>query len=317
MNSTMVGIVILDYNNASDTINCIDTVVHFTPKENCKIIVVENGSNEDTVYRMKSYIQTRFDAYQILTDADSSIYPMPFITLLDSKTNDGYAQGNNKALHLYEKDDEVDTVLILNNDILFVEDIITPLQSYLQKLPNCGVVSPLLLKKDGESIDYNCARHDYEKMQFFWEYLFSFKDFFGIISRYEYKKKLLLCKPDLINNDYFEIELPSGSCMLIDKRLFKEINYFDNNTFLYFEENILYRKLLNVNKKNYLIPHLRCIHLGASTSRKSSSMFTMNCQMNSTAYYLKKYRNAPIVAQYVGVMSFFTRLKIWLKDKVS
>lgn len=309
----MVGIVILDFNNAEDTINCIDTVVKYTSKGTFKIVVVENGSNEETVNRMKNYTRTRFDTSQILTDSDASIFPMPFITLLNSKTNDGYANGNNKGLRLLEKDDEVDAILILNNDILFVEDIITPLLSYLQEKSDCGIVSPLLMKKDGVSIDYCCARHDYKKMHFFWQYLFLFVDFHGLISSF-YKEMDILNDSSQLEKDYVEIELPSGSCMLINKSVFKSIDYFDSNTFLYFEENILYRKLLNVGKKNYLVPHVKCIHIGASTSRKSSSLFTISCQMKSTAYYLRKYRNAPFLATYVDIMSYIIKLKIRLKD---
>ena len=220
------------------------------------------------------------------------------------------------ALRCMERDNTIDTILILNNDILFTEDIISPLRDIKKKIQNCGIISPLLMKKDGKSIDYNCARHDYKKMQFFWEYLFSFKNFFGIIERFEYQKKYLLNNPSLLSEPFFEIELPSGSCMMIDKKLFQDIGYFDNHTFLYFEENILYRRLLSVGKKNYLVPSLKCIHLGASTSRKVSSMFTMKCQMRSTSYYLNTYRNAPILACYVSIMSNLTVFKIWIQEKI-
>ena len=310
----MVGIIILDYNNASDTINCIESVVKYTTKGKYKVIVVENGSNESTLSQMSTFINER--GGMVFHEQESIPALLPVISLFISRTNDGYAEGNNKALRLFEKDETIDKILTLNNDILFVEDIISLLEKTMAQIPGCGIISPLLVKKDGVSIDYNCARHDYKKMQFFWEYLFSFKDIFGIIGKYEYRKRYLLNTPSLISKDFFEIELPSGSCMMIDKELFKSIGYFDNHTFLYFEENILYRKLLSVCRKNYLVPCIRCIHLGASTSRKSSSMFTMKCQMKSTAYYLRQYRNAPIMARYVDVMSYLTIFKIWIQQSL-
>lgn len=310
----MVGIVILDYNNAQDTINCIESVVSHTKNEDYKFVVVENGSKKTTEDEIRTFVEEHFDSAQVIGDEGSPVVKLPRMTLLLSKTNDGYARGNNKALRLLDKDDEIDAILILNNDILFTEDIVTPLYGYLRRLPACGIISPLLTKKNGIDIDYNCARKDYKKMQFFWEYLFSFKDFFGVISRYEYEKCYLLNNPNLVDSEYFQMELPSGSCMMIDKTLFRNIGYFDEGTFLYFEENILYRKLLAKNKKNYLIPRLHCIHLGASTSRKSSTMFTMNCQMKSTSYYLRKYRNAPFLAAFVDVMSYVTKLKIRIQS---
>lgn len=50
--------------------------------------------------------------------------------------------------------------MILNNDILFVEDIIPGLSGLLSSLPNCGIVSPLLYKKGMKEFDLNCARLD-------------------------------------------------------------------------------------------------------------------------------------------------------------
>lgn len=312
----MTGIIILDYNNATDTINCLESVLTYTNNGEYKVFVVENGSNQETTERVKQYICTHFHNYVVIDDTTASIDKLPTAILLICKANNGYAKGNNKALRLLEKDEEIDSVLILNNDILFTENIVEKLATYMKTLPNCGIVSPLLMKKDGQTIDHTCALHDYKIIQFFWEYLFVFIDLFGVISNYQSKRCILGNNPELISRDYFEIEVPSGSCMMISKELFKRIGYFDDYTFLYFEENILHRKLLSIGKKSYMIPHLKCIHLGASTSRKVSSMFTMKCQMKSTAYYLRAYRNAPIMARYVDIMSYLTIFKIWIQEKI-
>ena len=87
-----------------------------------------------------------------------------------------------------------------------------------------------------------------------------------------------------------KIELPSGSCMFIKKTLFKQMDYFDPNTFLYYEENILYRKVKRINRQNYLFTDLKCIHLGAqSTSKISYSYDKMKKNMASPLYYMKNY----------------------------
>lgn len=311
----MVGIVILDYNNEEDTIKCIASVVKNTVNADYKMVVVENGSRETTIQAVAHYLKHNYKEYTIIEEKNATGAIASRFTLLISQTNDGYAEGNNKALRLFDNDDTIDTILILNNDILFTADIIPSLSAFLNSHPDCGIVSPLLVKANEVDIDYNCARHDYKTMQFFWEYLFSFKNLFGIISKYEHEQKYLLNNPDLAKQDSFEIELPSGSCMMMNKAVFRDIGYFDNHTFLYFEENILYRKMLKAGKRNFLIPTIKCIHLGASTSKKSSSLFTMKCQMKSTAYYLRAYRNAPLAALYVEVMSYLTKLKLWIKEK--
>lgn len=311
----MVGIVILDYNNASDTINCIESVVKYTPKGAYKLVVVENGSNDGTVNAISQYVK-QYEDYMI--GDDNSTYPinLPFITLFNSRTNDGYARGNNKGLMLLDKDEDITHVMILNNDILFIEDIVSPLLLRNNSLPNCGIVSSMLLKKDQKEIDVNCARLDYLKRQFFFQYLFMFKDFFGILSKYEQRQGLLTTNPELANKDFIQVEMPSGSCMMIRKALFREIGYFDPHTFLYFEENILFRKLHALGLKNYVIPSVKCVHLGAATTSKQETSYFLNmCHMESNAYYLRKYCNAPIWAIYVRLMSKLTLLKIHIQSK--
>ena len=150
----MVGIIILDYNNASDTMNCINSVMVNTPEGVYKIMVVENGSNDSTLSQMTEFINNQNEG-RVYREESAVPNNMPKISLLLSPTNDGYAEGNNKALRCMERDNTIDTILILNNDILFTEDIISPLRDIKKKIQNCGIISPLLMKKDGKSIDYN------------------------------------------------------------------------------------------------------------------------------------------------------------------
>lgn len=64
--------------------------------------------------------------------------------------------------------------------------------------------------------------------------------------------------------------------MLIKKDLFNEIGLFDPHTFLYYEQNIIFKKIKNIKYKNYVIPSLRAIHLGAASTQKSSKFFYAN-----------------------------------------
>jgi len=312
----MTGIVILDYNNASDTINCVESVMRHTTKEEYKLMIVENGSNEETVTTITEYVSNKFANDSAVVGDNATTEILPFVTLLVSNSNDGYARGNNKGLKLFDHDEQITHILILNNDILFIEDIVTPLQKACETIPQCGIVSALLTKEDGITIDYCCARKDYYMSQIFFEYLFAFVDVFHLISKRERSRSILKNNPELAEENHFEIELPSGSCMLIKKDIFRKIGYFDEGTFLYFEENILYRKINKLGLKNYLCPQLKCIHLGASTSKKIPSSFIMKCQKDSAAYYLRNYRYARFLAKWVDVMWYLEAFKLYIQNKI-
>ena len=85
-----------------------------------------------------------------------------------------------------------------------------------------------------------------------------------------------------------------GFAMFLNLSEFKEIGFFDENFFLYFEDIDLCRQLVNHNKKIYLISNIKINHLGAQSSDKlinKERELTRNWHwMWSTFYYHKKYK---------------------------
>ena len=309
--TSYTGIIILNYDNSSDTINCIESVERYNTAP-VKYIVVDNGSTNPAVIEdIDGYLEKKFSAdYMKYYDKGQLLRCLPKVCFLISPTNDGYARGNNKGLMLAENDASISDILILNNDILFTEDIIPQLLEVRKEMLSPGLISPLLLKKDGKSIDYTCARNDYSRAQYFFQYLLLFVDLFGLLTFFAKKQNLLETNPLLMKKKFFAIEMPSGSCMLINKLLFKQIGYFDPHTFLYFKENILFRKIKKTGNYNYLVPWLNCIHLGASTSKKSPTSFTMKCHIDSNEYYLHNYNKSHFLEFFISKMKYVVMLKI-------
>lgn len=263
----MLGIVILNYNNAGLTIDCIESIKKYNSYP-IKVVIVDNASNDDSVSVLNHYLH----------EGNSSI------VLIRSEKNGGYAQGNNIGLKYFESIPEIRNVMILNNDILFTEDIIPKLVTFVDGHPDAGLVSPILRERDGCTVDKSCARRDCSLSEIVWSFCLYFTDVLGILTHY----RSLSWLPVDQNQSSIEIELPSGSCMMINKGLFCSIGYFDPNTFLYFEENILYKKLLAVGKKNFLLPSLSCIHLGGETTNKVSHPVDYMKKTKWSAYYYAK-----------------------------
>ena len=304
----MVAVVILNYNNADDTIGCIKSVEKFNTYR-IKFVIVDNGSTDDSVIRIKNYISGREDniIYEFYKAGEKLNEPAPYISFIESSVNGGYAIGNNIALEFIETDTEVTKILILNNDVLFVDDIIPGLCCFLDNHPDAAIVSPALLRRDGIEIDYNCARKNCSTAELFAIYTFQIGPFWKIIGSMAEKRWMIKNNPDLLNEEFFEIELPSGSCMLINKEDFRQIGYFDPSTFLYYEENILFKKISRISKKNYIIPFLKCIHLGGSTTKKTRFTEFQQIQINSSAYiYARCYSGMNRIC--LGALSILYKL---------
>lgn len=303
----MVGIVILNFNNANDTINCIESIFKYNTYP-IKIVVVDNGSTDnESVIRIDSYLKMKFGSNYIKAIENQNLSKLKLITFLVSSTNDGYACGNNKGLKLIFHDNEIEYVLILNSDVLFVEDILPRLIYDVNSLKDCGIVSPLLYKKGLKEIDRNCARNKYKIWDLIWINFPFPVDPFRLVEKHKMQISA--------NSGIIPIELPSGSCMFCKKYVLFQIEGFDPNTFLYNEENILCEKINNLNLNSYLDTSIKCIHLGATSTKKISSAFVVKKYFESTEYFVNEYLK-PSIIQKIILKTFF-KLGNWRMNVIS
>lgn len=286
------GIIILEYNNWEDTLNCVESVLKFNTAP-IKFIVVDNASSKKNVIRnLKSGLLNLFPKLKesdLIYNHNNSIKE---ITLVLSEENKGYACGNNIGLEVAYKDPDISHIMILNSDILFVEDIIPRLLKDLKD--DTAIVSPVLFKEGLKEIDKNCARRELTANEIIKLHIPFPADPFKISE----KKKI----PITLNSGLMQIDLPSGSCMLARKSLFQQIDGFDPNTFLYYEEDILSKKIKKLGLKIYLNTNLKCIHLGATTTKHSASRFIVNNSSYSAYYTLKKYYNINILQNVLMII---------------
>ena len=309
----MVGVVILNYNNSSDLENCIKSLISCENMRQVKLMIVDNGSREIERSKVRNYLSDNFQNYTSLslTDGEGSL---GYVNYLQLEDNLGYAQGNNAGLSFFLSDEDVDYIMFLNSDILFNQSIIPALINQVKRQGDCGAISPLLYKKNGE-VDHCCARLNYDDV----DLLLTFS--YVMASSYKKRmnrKKILLQHPELLNSEVVNIELPSGSCMLFEKSVLKEIGGFDPNTFLYYEESILYEKLKNIGRQSYLLPMVSCVHVGGATTTKTkTSYFLKRCNFNSLLYYVNKYRTLPRIGKYYMIFTGKLRLfRLYLPMKV-
>lgn len=309
------ALVILNYNNYEDTFNCIESVEKYNTAP-IKLIVVDNGSKrQGTVEAIDHYLRGRYTDQYRRIDENYELKELPYMTFVVSKTNDGYACGNNKGLKYVVKDNSINRVMILNNDVLFVEDIVGKLISYQDSHQKCAIISPVLYKKDLEGYDLNCARLNHKNWELILTYLFNFRNIFGLLKSGENRRYLLLKEHE--NSSLLEVELPSGSCMMFRKELMDQITIFDPHTFLYFEENILYKQICKIGYKNYVAMDLKCIHLGASSTSKSSNTFIARVGMKSMEYYFRSYSRLSKLQKVVWVIArAIFNLKLFIQDKI-
>lgn len=122
--SPLVTIILLNYNNADDTIVCLESLKLVTyGKKN--IVVVDNHSKDGSLAKIKAWTKQHYTHGGI-----------EFLALED---NFGFSGGNNAGIK-YAMVHKADYVLVLNNDTMVTPDFLTKLVRTAEHDPKTGVV---------------------------------------------------------------------------------------------------------------------------------------------------------------------------------
>ncbi|MBP7792219.1 MAG: glycosyltransferase family 2 protein [Candidatus Goldbacteria bacterium] len=117
-----VYIIILNYLNWMDTIECMESVVNTYYKDK-SIIVVNNGADAQSYIKIKDFAG-RFP------DAD--------IHIINSEKNNGYAAGNNAGIRYAMSKGDAKYLWIINNDTVVMPDSIDMLVEYCEEMSARG-----------------------------------------------------------------------------------------------------------------------------------------------------------------------------------
>ncbi|MBQ0909633.1 glycosyltransferase family 2 protein [Flavobacterium sp. F-328] len=101
-----ISIVVLNYINYSDTIDCVESIINQKNK-NFKVVIVENGSPNDSFF----ILMEKFGQH-------------PLITIIRNKNNLGFAKGNNVGINYSNNVLGIDYIFVLNSDTILNENLI-------------------------------------------------------------------------------------------------------------------------------------------------------------------------------------------------
>ena len=120
------------------------------------------------------------------------------------------------------------------------------------------------------------------------------KQDFAIISPFIQEQNDNNINNQLEKKDLVEVDNVKGFAMFLNIEQFRDVGYFDDNFFIYFEEIDLCRRIKKKKKKIYLDPSIKIFHAGGQ-SHDVDINFEMELSRNwhwmwSTFYYHKKYK---------------------------
>lgn len=184
---------------------------------------------------------------------------------------------------------EVSNILFTNNDVrLTSPDVIEVLEETLRRHPEAGAVGPEILGPDG----HRQGPSQYMGMwkRYVWMYLST-----PFISAGRKRELFHIYEGDGAKEGPWNVI--SAAFILVDAESFFKAGMFDENTFLYAEENILSERMGKIGKCFVFNPavsvfHEKGVSISSSYDKRRSSLL----QWESMRYYYRHYRSYSLVS---------------------
>ena len=267
-----VSIIIVSYNVRSYLAHSIDAILKSDHK-NIEIIVVDNHSYDGTCDYLKENYQ----------DIES-------VNIISNSENVGFGKAVNQASKIATNE----YIMVLNPDTIIEESTISTLVDYLDKKNHVGMVGPKILNADG-TLQLACKR-SFPTIKVALPKLLGLDRIFPN-SRWAGKYNLTYLDPEKVH----KVDAISGSCMLIKSKIFKAINGFDENFFMFGEDLDLCKRVWEENYEIHYLPKTKIIHYKGQ-SVKTATYDSREAFYKSMKIYIKKH--------YSSTLGVFTRFFI-------
>lgn len=258
------GFIIINYNDFQTTIKLLNNIKDYKVID--KIVVVDNASTDDSVSELKKYESEK-------------------ITIIVNDSNKGYGSGINfGSKYLIEKLGQC-RLIISNSDIVIYkeEDLIDLLRSFPD---DAGIVGPIVKEHSGLNRGWKIPTPFQDSML----------NLVGI--QRLIKPRIMFYGDDYYKQKLIEVEAVSGCFFVIDSVSLVSANFFDEGVFLYYEENIMSRKMEGIHKKIYVNTQVEVFHNHSVSINKSINKIKKYTTLKRSQFYFQKeYNNAGMGSQ--------------------
>ena len=254
-----LSIIIVSYNCKNFLINCLNSIKKWSSNYKIEIIIVDNNSKDDTVEAIKK-LRIRN------------------LRIIKNYHNYGFSKAANKGV----KNSLGERVLLLNPDTIILRDAINKLMAFAINEKKNGIIGGKLFEFNQSEIQ----RSYYNKISFFTS-LFEFTNLKKLFPNNIYHKRFFYI--GLNENKIRSVYGVSGGFMLINKEVFDQIGFFDENFFLYLEDIDFCCRAKDRKIEILYYPKATIKHFGGASSKKSKYKINVKAWRNSRNYFFKKH----------------------------
>ena len=254
-----ISVCMVNFNAEKYLIKCLQSLENAISPLSYEVIIVDNKSKDSTIKLLRKHFND--------------------INFVCNDYNLGYTSEINKAMKLGRGKYK----LILNPDTILKDKSIFRLVNFMKTNKEIGITGPKVLNEDG-SFQKSCRRGLARPSAVFCYFL-------GLAKLFPKNKNLTGYQLNhLDENQINKVKGVSGSCMLIDQNVIKDIGYFDEKFFAYQEDSDYCLRAIEKGWAVYYNPNAIVYHKsghGGSHSVPYLSIFEWH--RSYYYYYLKHF----------------------------
>ena len=261
-----LSVILLNYNSAHSLRSCVESLL-LQDMEDMEIIVVDNASRPDD----------RAAARRIAERAGA--------LFIQNTRNLGYNGGNNVGLRI-ARQHGAEFALISNPDMLFPQrDYLSQLAATMREDPEITVVGSDIVNLRGEHLNPQRPVRSWRD-SFYWVRQIS--DRIIPIPSGDYRSS-------------HPCSIVCGSCLMVRVEPIAEMGYFDENVFLYCEEDILSYQMEYLGHKIYYRSDIQAVHAHRPEEKRNDGR--VRHLMPSRFYFVDNYSEDGPVGRTVAKFS--------------
>ncbi len=268
-----VSIIILNWNNWKDTIECLESIYQINyPYYN--VVLVDNNSTDGSIEKIKEYCEGALKVESTFFENGKVKKPIKImenihedlcwgfstnpkgynrdLILIKNSENLGFAEGNNVGIHYALEHLKSDYLMLLNNDTVVDTDFLNELILFSEKNNEIGISGPsVFYYDDPHTLTYIGGHVDVCHGKITYPYL---------------NETIKSETPE-------EMDYISGCSLLIKRDVIKDIGLLDPDYFLYYEDTDWCLRAKNAGYNLFYVPKARIWHKVSASMENSSTSF--------------------------------------------
>jgi GT2 family glycosyltransferase/4-amino-4-deoxy-L-arabinose transferase-like glycosyltransferase len=253
----MISVIVVHYGARKEVFKCLDTLNEIRLRQkSVEFIFVDN----EGAGAVSNKVQKKY----------------PWVKYIKAPSNLGFGGGRNLGRSFAKGE----YLFCLDADITIDYKSFKKLVNFLDSHKDAGFVAPGMQNLSGKFTPQITSELTPIRGIFYLSFINK------IFPNNPFSKSFLLSNQD--RNNTCEVECPQIGGFMVRTKVFDMVGGFDENLFLYFEENDFPRRIKNEGWNVYFLPEARIIHLESKGTPKSSERIK-NIFAHSRFYYFNKH----------------------------